>query len=172
MQVDHWGLHWEGPYPFLVEPQGSVCLLYGHEDWVGSFESPKHSCPHNLIRHIRDRAEPAPISPFVPVPDTQAYSYLGDWRRLTSTVEPWWARKPHQLARQLTATNITPLCIIGHRWNNLDGIIRLLEVPRIRPIIFLGNFIVPGTIEISNQEPFSPQAGLATLRKLVNETAP
>lgn len=172
MQVDHWGLHWEGPYPFLVEPQGSVCLLKGHEDWKADFTGPKVSCPHRLIEHISSDAEPTDPTPFTPVPDQGAYTFQGDWRDLPINVVAWWAQRPAQLVKDLTSTNITPLCIVGYRWSNLEAMLRFLELPRLRPLIFLGDFHVPNTQVITSQNSFSPASGLAALRKFVDEAAP
>ncbi len=171
MLIEHWGLHWDGPYPYLVEPEGSVCLLEGH-DWAGDFTSPKLPCPHHLLKFANIKAEPVAWNPFLPLPDTQAYTYKGPWNQFPVQVEAWWAKKPAQLSRQLITSNLTPLCIIGYRWSDLDNIVRLLELPRLRSVVFLGDFTIPGTIECFDVEPFTPAEGLAALRNFVNETAP
>lgn len=170
MLIEHWGLHWDGPYPYLVEPEGSRCLLEDH-DWEGEFTNPRIPCPHRLLPFMKLDAEAPEPNPFLPLPNTGAYSYQDiNWTQMPIQVEAWWAKKPAQLARSLQATNITPLCIIGHRWSDLSNIMRFLELPRLRPLIFIGDFTVPGTEFLETQQIFSPAEGLSALRKYVNAT--
>lgn len=174
--VDRWGLHWDGGFPFLLEQERALCLAEG----LGALPSPfgvqrqdRERCPHGLINAWEDEPRVrVPSHPLVramsPVPNNTAFYVGGEARgvieEMTQTfcaVPPGvfapWASPLRSLAPRLTTTNMGPIVIISYDMRDFSDIVRLMSLPRSRPLLFCGRFQPPETTLI-------PSDGLDALR--------
>ena len=166
MIVHHYGIHRQDDLIFLHEAGGGVCLTPGLERLTSPFEVvTTRFCPHDYARG-GDRAE-IPDHPIVhklgPAADGGAYwvppeasSVLRYAHQICSPNRPVffipWADPIRSLTRDLNCTNAAPLIIVDYALKDVDDIVRLLSIPRVRTIILCSRFRVPGVQEL----PFTP----------------
>jgi hypothetical protein len=160
----HFGLHVDDDLVFLHQQDGGVCLTPGLSELESPYEAPppKVKCPHAI------KPAPGPLPPLnplidalSPVPDGGAYwarpellpiirdAYQMSWPTSVSSYLPIWANPLAGLVSHLSVTNLTPLILIGYEPRHLRRIIQLLELPRIRTILFCGPMKPPGTVEVT-----------------------
>lgn len=180
--MEHFGLHIDDDLVFLHQQGQEVCLTPGLAGLKSPFESPKRlRCPHRIEPKAGEVGRA--LSPFDPVPDGGAYwvpgSRIGDVRmraQLCAPVQtilfPMWAWGISDLIPHLNLTNIAPLILAAYEAQHLRAIARLLELPRIRTLIFCGDLQPAGTeiTTIPEIEGDPHAAGAAVLWDFVQKT--
>jgi hypothetical protein len=184
--MEHFGLHIDDDLVFLHQQGQEVCLTPGLAGLKSPFLSPKRlRCPHRIEPKAGEVGR-AP-SPFDPVPDGGAYWVPGgpfrkaDMTRLAQMsgptqgvgiIRPFWAWSVKDLMPELNLTNIAPLIITSYEAQHLRPIGRLLELPRIRTLIFCGDVQPAGTeiAPIPEIDGDPRAAGAAALHEFVQRT--
>jgi hypothetical protein len=180
--MEHFGLHIDDDLVFLHQQGHEVCLTPGLAGLKSPFESPKRlRCPHKIEPKAGEVGR-AP-SPFDPVPDGGAYwvpsDRIADVRRLAQMSSPaqvlfcpFWAVDVRHTMSDLNVTNLAPMIFTAYEAKHLRPIGRLLELPRIRTLIFCGDLQPAGTeiATIPEIEGDPRAAGAAALHDFVRRT--
>jgi hypothetical protein len=178
--MERFGLHIDGDLLFLHQQDEARCLTPGLAGLPSPYSSPKRArCPHRIEPKAGEVGH-AP-SPFDPVPDGGAYWVRGDVRRAaqlcaptqgTGVIRPLWAWSVKDLLSELHLTNIAPLILTAYEGSHLRSIARLLELPRVRTLIFCGDLQPAGAeaASIPEIEGDPRAAGAAVLWDFVQRT--
>jgi hypothetical protein len=176
MIVNRWGLHNEGEFTFLHEPDQSLCLNAGMADLASPFRVvTRATCPHAFLTGpAPGEARPRIPRAFRRHPLVVAMSPI-EWRSqwnpswppvfwgpsadrglietMTAlsclgppTVFAAWSNKLSGLGPRLLVSNLSPVVIVGYEMAHLPEMQRLLTLPRLRPLVFCGSFPPPGPV--------------------------
>lgn len=158
--VEHYGLHREGEFIFLLERGYSMCLSQGFEGLTSPFRTKRQvPCPHNLLAHAYEddfelppeaqhplvvAMAPRSADPKVYWVPQEARSVVGELCKLFSPVKvPVFTIRLGGSVRimpELKASNITPVIISGYDYTNGPTMRAIALSETLRPIIFCGPF--------------------------------
>ncbi len=165
--MTHYGLHTDGDLVFLHQQEGSVCLTPGLGALPSPFAAPPRRgprCPHHITPSPGELPPSDPVIDVLrPVPNGGAYWAPLQDRPLvfeaakmcspsSPTIFPMWAHSATDLIPQLNLTNIAPLILVSAEAKHLRSIAKLLELPRVRTILFCGVLRPPGTTPLKGGE--------------------
>lgn len=159
----HYGLYADDDLIFLHQQDGGVCLTPGLSGLESPFEAPlkRVRCPHNIA------PAPGALPPFNPLIDVLSpipnggafwtpqknWPLVRDAAQMSAPVAqiimPIWATDVADLVPQLTLTNIAPLILVGYEAKHFKKINQLMQLPRVRTLLFCGALRPPGAIEVN-----------------------
>lgn len=174
--VTHFGLHQSYGLSFLHERDASLCVS-PNIDYDPSVVSPfevraqaKLDCPHGLFSTatvLREKSFPGSVPEWVtklaPRRDGGAYfipqqyvetvrEALTMHRQTAPLVWSLWTTKVQRLVPQLNITNLSPLVITDYKIGDLDALRMLIRQPRVRTLIFCGDYHISGLIPLEPDE--------------------
>lgn len=183
----HFGLHTDGDLVFLHQQGGGRCVTPGLEGLPAPWKVKRYDriqCPHDLT--------PAPgkaparrglVKVLAPVPDGGVYwapvAAMDNVAKaivmsspINQIVFPAWGVGIGTLVPQLSLTNIAPLIITDTYPRNLRAVTRLLRLPRVRTILFVGDLRPPEATPVDWTLPSVSdwkKAGAALLHQYVQQ---